>query len=230
MDDASRRRYRRYDVEGVDGNFVVRVDVNVINLSVAGMAIETKNTLIVGRPYSFVIGDENKSLEVEGRVMWCVLGKTERANGETAPVFRAGIQFKDVLSEGMFGVQNLIKSSAILVPDNRVFGRFTADLGGVIDPEKQAPFEVKRVSLSGMLIETDLSPRKDEVVPFEARLGDFRFTGHGRVAYIADYEDQLGNTRFNLGIEFALLSERSRIGLEAYLDSLIESDLREGTA
>ena len=39
--EANRRRYPRYDVDGVRGSFVVPTPVQVVNLSLGGMAVET---------------------------------------------------------------------------------------------------------------------------------------------------------------------------------------------
>jgi hypothetical protein len=230
MERQSRRRHRRYDVDDVEGSFIVRIDVNVINLSVAGMAIETQNTLIVGRPYLFGIGEKGRQLEVTGRVMWCVLGKTRRSGGDFTPVFRAGIQFEDVLSEQTLDLQKLIESSAVLDPGTQIFGRFVSDVGGIIDIEAEASFEVKKISLSGMLIDTEWAPRKDEVIHFEAHLDQLDFSGHGRVAYIEGYKDSDGASRFRLGVEFSLLADKDREGLEDYLGELIAADQDEATA
>ncbi|MCP4899015.1 MAG: hypothetical protein GY906_18755 [bacterium] len=220
MDRSSRRRYRRYDVKGVDGAFVVRIDVSVINLSAAGMAIETQNSLIVGRSYSFRINHSDREMDVAGRVMWCVLGKTKRAEGGFAPIFRAGVQFEDVLSETTLQLQRVIENSAVLDPGAQIFGRFVSEVSGVVDDQPQAQFEVKKISLSGMLVDADVRPRKDDVVPFEITLGESPFGGHGRIAYIDPYPKK-DTSRYRVGIEFALLSDTARDNLEEFLSSLI---------
>jgi hypothetical protein len=230
MDTRSRRRHRRYDVKDVSGNFVVRIDVDVINLSVAGMAIETQRTLIVGRRYLFSIGEQGRHVEVSGRVIWCALGKTRRIGRQITPIFRAGIQFEDVLSDDTLELQKLIERSAVLDPETQIFGRFVSEIGGIIDVEAEASFEVKKISLSGMLIDTDWAPSKDEVIRFDARLGDFEFCGHGRVAYIEGYEDHQGASRFRLGVEFSLLSDVARSGLNDYLNAILAADHCEETA
>ncbi len=229
MDRSSRRRFRRYDVKGVDGAFVVRINVNVINLSAAGMAIETDNTLVVGRSYTFQINQNNRGMEVSGRVIWCVLGKTQRLEGGFAPIFRAGVQFEDVLSETTLQLQRLIEDSAVLDPGAQIFGRFVADMSGVVDAESQAQFEVKRISLSGMLVDLDFRPRKDEVIPFEITLGDRPFRGHGRIAYVDPYPKK-DLARYRVGVEFALLSDLARECLEEFIGSLISLDEQVETA
>jgi hypothetical protein len=222
-----RRRSRRYDVLDVEGSFEIRIDVKVTNLSVAGMAIETRNTLIVGRQYAFRVLQAGLQVDVPGRVMWCVLGSTQRLGSEVEPVFRAGIQFEDVVSEQTLALQRLLEASAAFEPGTPLLGRFVASVAGTLDGDQQADFEVKKVSMSGMLVDTDWAPRKDEVVPFEASLGDVVVTGHGRIAYIERYEADDGTARCRLGLEFTILSDRSRAGLERYIAALIADGQEE---
>jgi hypothetical protein len=230
MDRSGRRREPRFDVADIDGSFVVQIDVKVTNLSLAGMAIETQNTLIVGRRYAFRIRQNDVELDVSGRVMWCVLDAAERVGDDVTPTFRAGIQFEDVLGAKVLQLQKLIEASAIFDAGNEVVGRFVAAFGGSIGIDEQTPFSVKKISLAGMLVDTDRTPRRHEVIPFEARLGDFIFTGHGRVAYIEPYEDDLGAERFRLGIEFTLVSDRARANLERYILALIACDDKQASA
>lgn len=225
-----RRRSRRFDVLDVEGSFVVRVDVKVINLSVAGMAIETHNTLIVGRCYEFRVVQGEQHIDVGGRVMWCVLDSNQRRGEELEPVFRAGVQFEEVHDEQTLTLQKLIESSAAFDPGSPLLGRFVAVLGGAIGIDEQAWFEVKKLSLSGMLVDTEWAPRRNEVIPFEATLGELVISGHGRVAYIERYTSDDGSVRYRLGIEFTILSDRSRALLERYIATLMSESHQVGTA
>jgi len=224
-----RRRNPRFDVLDVEGSFEVRVDVKVTNLSVAGMAIETHSTLIVGRGYAFRVAHGERNIDVSGRVMWCVL-EPPRSGAERAPVFRAGVQFEDVHGRQASALQELIDSSAAFDPGTPLQGRFVAVIGGTLDIGEQVSFVVRKLSLSGMLVDTEWTPRKNEVVPFEAALGGAVVAGHGRVAYIERYETGDGSARCRLGIEFTLLSDRSREELEAYIARLMAQSLKDGTA
>jgi len=214
----------------VEGSFEVRVDVKVTNLSVAGMAIETRNTLIVGRSYAFRVAQGGKHIDVGGRVMWCVLDSRKRRGDEFEPVFRAGVQFEDVHDRQTLALQKLIDSSAAFDPGAPLHGKFVAAIGGTLAVDEQVSFVVKKLSLSGMLVDTDWAPRKNEVVPFEAVLGEFLVAGHGRVAYIERYDSDDGSSRCRLGIEFTLLSDRSHARLETYISALMAKSIRAGNA
>ncbi len=230
MNRTTRRRNRRYDVNDIEGCFIVRIDVGVSNLSLAGMAIETRNTLIVGRTYPFRIRHENETVDINGRVMWCGLTGTMRFDDDVVPVFRAGIQFEDILDRDVLKLQKLIEQSGEFETGNAVHGRFVAQLDGTISEDEQAGFEVKKISLSGMLVDTDRAPRKDDVVPFEVHLESAELSGHGRIVHIDPYLHSSGEQRFRLGIEYTLLSDRSRSTLEQFIAQLVNEDTRASTA
>ena len=225
-----RRRSRRFDVLDVEGSFVVRVEVKVINLSVVGMAIETRNTLIVGRRYQFRVVQGEQQIDVGGRVVWCVLDSNQRRGEELEPIFRAGVQFEDVHDAETIALQRLIDCSMAFDPGSPLLGRFVAALGGTIGVDEQASFEVCKLSMSGMLVDTDWAPRRNEVVPFEAHLGDSVFNGRGRVAYIERYQGDDGSIRYRLGIEFTMLSDRCRDLLDRHIAHLIAHSRRMDTA
>lgn len=230
MTRSGRRRSRRFDVRDVEGSFVIRIDVKVTNLSLAGMAIETRNTLIVGRPYSFRVRQGERQVDVDGRVMWCVLARAEPRGQDQEPVFRAGIQFEDVHDATGAELQRLIEESALLDPGAQVIGRFVAAFGAAVDLDRQSPFEVKQLSLSGMLVDADWAPRRDEVVPFEVSLGPASFTGHGRAAFVQGYDAADGSRRYRLGLEFTLISDRARERLARYISALVAADADAGSA
>jgi hypothetical protein len=194
------------------------------------MSIETRNSLIVGRNYSFRIRQGECQVDVEGRVMWCVLARSERRGEDLEPVFRAGIQFEDVHDATGAELQRLIESSALLDPGAQVLGRFVAAFGGAVDLDQQSTFEVKQLSLSGMLVDSDWVPRHGDVIPFEVGLGDLVFAGQGRVAYTQGYETEDGSRRCQLGLEFVLISDRARERLARYISALVTADADASTA
>lgn len=230
MKTTGRRRSPRYDVLDVEGSFEVRVDVRVTNLSVAGMAIETRNTLIVGRSYAFRVAQGGRHVDVGGRVMWCVLDPLRHRGAELEPVFRAGVQFEDVHDRQTAALRELIDSSAAFDPGAPLHGKFVAAIGGTVAVDEQVCFAVEKLSLSGMLVDTDWAPRRNEVVPFEAVLGEFVVAGHGRVAYVERYDIEDGSSRYRLGIEFTLLSDRSHARIETYIAALMARSMRAGNA
>jgi hypothetical protein len=231
MDRSGRRRHRRFDVEDLKGSFVVRVEIAVTNLSVAGMAIDTRNTLVVGRRYTFRIMENGSPVDVSGTVMWCVLGSaTPAAGGDVIPTFRAGIRFEDVFDQQTLKLQRLIERSGVLDAGDQVSGRFRPDVPATVDVGSCGLFEVKKISRSGMLADSDWKPRPNELVPFEITLGDDLLTGHGRIAYIEGYEADDGGQRYHLGVEFDRLPAEASALLARFIGELVSLQEHEETA
>ncbi len=214
------RRHTRYEVEGIEGSFVFSLDVRVVNLSVSGMAVETSGRLNLGRSYSFKLRDGDAEVAIPGRVVWCVLGHTRRAaGGEVAPVYRAGVEFDNVLTDKAQVLVRLIEENAAVRLEKRVFGRFKLEAGEGVSVASQVDFTVRKLSLSGMLVETDFPVTKDSRFPLELRLEDEVVSAIGRVAYVEPQGQQKGREVAHLGFEFIELSKPARVALERFIAS-----------
>lgn len=221
------RRHARYDVQGVHGNFLFSIDVDVRNLSIAGMAVETARALNVGRRYTFNIAAGEDQIRVPGRVMWCVLGQGRReAGGEVCPVFQAGIHFEDVVTDLAGELLHLIEESAVLDVEQRVFGRFHPGTAEV-RLDSGLAINVRRISLNGALIDLrgvdhDFA-RVDALVPLELDLSGARFSATGRVAWVngASGQGTLAG-RTELGLEFVHLEPAQRDLLERFIVSVVQ--------
>lgn len=72
------RRYRRYVVEGIHGNVLYTSDIEVLNISIDGAAIETPKRLELNREYTFKILFSGGVLDLKGRVVWAILISKEK--------------------------------------------------------------------------------------------------------------------------------------------------------
>jgi Tfp pilus assembly protein PilZ len=219
------RRHRRYEVENVDGSFLFNQGVNVLNLSVAGMAVMSNHQLRVGRCYSFKIEREKEQLEVRGTVAWCVLRNTKKNKfGDVAPVYHAGIRFDEPESEEPSELEHLIEQNVILEVTQPVSGRFRLTPEARVELDDIVPFEVRRISLSGMLAESRLEAVEESVFPVEITLANGLFAADGRVAFVQPLPSNGVNQSFHLGVEFRKMSEASRSRLEEYIGFLVSAD------
>jgi hypothetical protein len=224
------RRHTRYDVEGVDGTFLFNLEIDVKNLSVAGMAVQTTRSLSVGRRYVFTISKGDEEIRLAGRVAWCVLGGTRKtAEAESTPLYNAGIQFLDVLTSEAKGLMHLIEENAVLDLDKRIFGRFRLGAGTAVSVDAALEFEIRRISMSGMLAEVQGDAGKiatlEEVFPIEIAIGGGTFAASGRVAYVNRLPGRTGDDgRVELGVEFNDVTADSRKLLEEFIASVVESE------
>lgn len=206
------RRYPRFATENVHGSFALSVDAQVLNMSLSGLAVRTTTQLHVGRSYNFSLGREADTVEVSGRVVWCRLSGTERQpSGDVMPVYKAGIAFDDVLSQKAGQLLEFMEKNVLLDLRRRIFGRFRAAEDEAVVVESKVEFQVRQISLSGMLIETVVAPQLEDVLAMEIRLDGGRLSASGRIVNIREAPAAEGDSpRHLVGVEFrnATLEQR----------------------
>lgn len=220
---SERRRHRRYDVQDVSGTMVVSLDATIQNVSLTGMAIETTSRLRVGGTYTVRLPREGDPLPVPVEVQWCILARTEKRGGDFAPIYRAGLLFGEILTEKAREVLRFIEKHASIEVDDRITGRFRVKDVEQVNVDEQAGFSVKRVSLSGVLIEAQARPDPGALLDLDIRPGDdAAIHATGRVAYVNDRPVDGNAKRCEVGVEFVALSAEARLGLQSFIKRLIE--------
>lgn len=63
------------------------------DISPAGLGLETVAGLPVGRVTTVTLGDGEVRVKIRGRVCWCRLAGTRKADGSVQAVFRGGMRF-----------------------------------------------------------------------------------------------------------------------------------------
>ncbi|MBZ0113637.1 MAG: PilZ domain-containing protein [Thermoanaerobaculia bacterium] len=222
MMEPNKRRHRRYDVEGVHGSLAYKMDAQVLNMSLTGMAMETGAMLKVGSNYRLQVPFEKEILDLPADVKWCHLVRTEtNASGDVVPVYQAGIDFRSVLDEKARQILSFIESHIIVDLEQRLFGRFKIQDVETIELAESREFVVRRLSLSGMLIETGFSPQLDEVFDLEIRLRDQLVELRGRVANVHQIRSGR-DSMAEIGVEFSGLEESQRRVFESFIEGLLE--------
>lgn len=219
---SQRRRHHRYDVHDVHGCLVYAMDAEVRNMSLTGLAIETQHALRVGTDYTLRLANEGREIRLRTRVQWCRLVRTTNAaHGDVVAVFHAGLDFREALGEVAQELLGFIEDHVEIELERRVLGRFRLRGAGGIELATEREFAVRRISLSGMLIQTDLTPPLDSNLDLEIRLPRELLSCRGRVAYArpVDREPLAGA---ELGIEFQDLPDHGRRALEKLIEDILE--------
>ncbi len=224
MSDKDKRESPRFDVN-VKGGIAYTIDAVVTNMSAEGAAIETNSRLTVGRKYLIRVFDVEKPLRLEGQIMWCTLSKhVKNEKGEVVPIYRAGLKFADIMAEGASEIGQFITRHKVEKIEKRLFGRFN------LSPESNAAkidyqheFRVKKISLSGMLIEFDVQIEVDSLIDLSIKLDNEIFSCKGKIAYLKEVvEEQM--KKYFLGIQFLGMSEDSRKVLSSYISGLTKEE------
>ena len=215
-----KRRHKRYAVEGVHGNVLHPSDLEILNMSIDGAAIETSKRLDINREYTFKIKHKGAIVSFRGCVIWSLLTNKElKDKDKIIPVYRAGIRFTDTLNERGSQLIDFIDENKITTLERRVVGvRFKIDAPQQIKIEYPYKYEVKKMSLSGMLVETGYPLKINSRYHIEIFLEDSVVELEGRVAYCEELK--AGNdAQFNIGIEFVQMSDDKRELIKKFLKS-----------
>jgi hypothetical protein len=206
--ESERRRSARVQLADTHGNLIVSLDGKVLDISVAGMAIETHSRLAPHHRISLRLRKGPELLQLQGRVVWCFLQGT-RANdrGETVPVYRAGIEFTDVLSDLARDLLGFLETHAIVTLETRIFGRFRLEESSV-SVSSSAEFEVRTINLHGMAVETTLAIDAPATCDVELLTEPRPIVCRARV--VSDRPLPLGGDRYEVAVEFVDLPPEDR--------------------
>lgn len=105
-DDA--RRFPRHVIEGIEGSLRSPGDVEVCDLSLAGMSIETANELVPGESYFLELRHRGKVVSLEVRVKWVEHLLADGGPNEARQVYRGGVSFVDVYRDTEGGIWDWI--------------------------------------------------------------------------------------------------------------------------
>jgi hypothetical protein len=217
---SEQRRHPRFTVEEVRGQLVRASKVEILNLSLGGAAIRADRRLNIGAEYTLKLEMGDRFLSLTGVVVWSVLSGLRGAKGEETPQYSAGLKFAAALTDKMQDLAEFIDENRI-VEEHRLVGlRFQVDAPGKALLDSLESYHVRRISLSGMLIEAERSLEAERVYAmyFHTPHGE-RVAFAGRVASCRE-ETTGGTRRFSIGVAFLDMAGRDRERLAAYVSSL----------
>jgi len=218
-----RRRHKRYQVEGVSGNVHYLSDLNIINISLDGAAIETTKRLEVNREYRFKIDYKGTPLCVKGSVVWSQLIHSEKKEtGELIPVYRSGVKFIDIFDKKANTLLSFLEENKEKTSERRL-GGVRCKMASPQDIKVGFPYEyeVKMISLSGMEIETGHSLDPNSLHDMEIVLNEKEVLNiTGRIVNCAEIASE-NFTKYSMGVEFVEVSDKEM--LKHFLDTLEES-------
>lgn len=110
---------------GPHGRLTLALDAALLDVGLAGIAIETETRLSPELALAVRLGEGDEGLELPGRVVWCFFhGTVAAASGEQRPLYRAGIEFADLLTPSAQRLVNFLERQLATGGETRLFGRF----------------------------------------------------------------------------------------------------------
>jgi Tfp pilus assembly protein PilZ len=213
-----RRREARFDVETGHGTMLSTSPVEILNMSLGGLAFRTETRLQIGEEYTVTLDVAGKTVKVRGIVAWSVLGGLESRGGETVPVYSVGMKFHGPLSEAEEGFLDPVPVNAVAVEQRLAGVRFHLD--GQASIAHPLRYTVRVISMHGMLIEIDHPMKVDEVLPLEVSLED-EDTIHARGRVASCHERlQQHPKHYDIGFEFMEMAPEDRERLARVVKAL----------
>ncbi len=228
------RRHKRFklDLMEVNGKMMLAQKVEIIDISLGGIALRTDRKLNVGKEYLIRLDNMAKHIDVKGVIVRCELDKIEeRYDGERVATYTAGMMFKDIAEDNIADFLSSIdkhqKEEVQVMVDGRSTVRFYITTPWQKTLSYPSQFKVKKISLCGMLIQTEealgiesvvpmgLSLKADKPVNFIGRVASNRMAG-GKEPY------------YETGVEFTDLTDEGKTLLKAFVDYLAEMEIKAG--
>jgi hypothetical protein len=220
------RRHNRYslDLLEITGEMSLTRKVNILDMSLEGVALKADHRLDLGREYMINLRDDKgKTLSVAGVVVRAELSEMEKENDEdSVSIYRVGLQFKDGSAEA---VDNFLQSTAHIIQgasvplrdDHRHTVRFHMTAPNELILAYPAHFRVKSISLGGMLIETEHALEAESTVPMEMALNDG--TSVKVIARISSCQliKSEGPAHYEIVAEFIDLADKDKVALKRFI-------------
>lgn len=219
------RRHKRYylDLNDLKGKMSLSDKVEILDIGLGGVVLKADRRLNPGREYTIKLQDKGKTLNVTGIIVRSELkGIEARDNGESVSIYAVGMQFKDVSADHVADfLKSIVQNQKETVPlpeERRLNLRFQiADLNEHI-LSYPANFNVKTISLSGMLIQTDQALAIESNVPTELSLNDGTSVNFiGRIVS-CHMDENMGQTHYDIGSEFIDLTDKDKTLLQTFID------------
>jgi hypothetical protein len=222
------RHHKRFVVEGmeINGKMLFATEVFVLDVSISGMSFKADRRLDIGKEYTLRLQDHDRAIAVKGVVVWSrLVGSKEGCDGDSIPVYAAGMKFTNVLSESISEIISFIESHERQGHDQGPGQRLSGIRFAITNPGRavlQFPshYLVKKISAGGMLIESDQALVQEERFPMELSVPEEEtITFTGRVASCLAVSVK-GVEHFDIGIEFIEMAVHHRKKLHDFISML----------
>ncbi len=198
-------------------------EVVLNDISVTGACIHTMKDLRVDGRYLINISDGKKPRYLRCRAVW------KFPDDRAQQGYTAGLQFQNIASDEVVRLKDFMRTSG--VPDEKMAGDDykPGALRFMIVSNKKATLKlpkllpVRKISLGGMLIESDSALGLEERYPLKLPLSQesSSITCQARIASVVPRSGN-ENPRFDIGIEFLSLKDNDRANLGKFIHSRVK--------
>lgn len=100
---SDKRQNKRFKVNKSGGLMGIMDDeflVDIVDMSVGGIALKAERRLAIGREYTMHLHDQGKRIDVQGTIIRSrIVDKNQMYNGRKAPVYAAALKLREGLED-----------------------------------------------------------------------------------------------------------------------------------
>jgi c-di-GMP-binding flagellar brake protein YcgR len=230
----NKRRYERFSVDFMDihGKILFSTNIKVLNISIDGISFSTDKCLTKGGVYVLKLETKGSILYLEGTILWSKVNKNIQKDGDVIRTYTLGMKFLHASDTQRREIEKFIKDNYLayqkietftpVISSIRIHVRFHIN-----DPDKATidcaeHYKVKRISQSGMLIESANLFQIEDRVPMHMRLSEEKNIAFWARIVTCQAIQNAEQQHYELGIEFIDMSQTDRTLLKAFITSLEE--------
>ncbi|HUI44554.1 MAG TPA: PilZ domain-containing protein [Nitrospirota bacterium] len=226
------RRYKRFKLDLIDLSSRMSLigDVEIIDISLCGVAIKADRKLNIGKECLLMLEYEGKHINVKGIIVRSELsGIEKRADGGTATIYSAGIMFKDEsagrIKDFLDSIDNNRKTPVPEQPNwfyRDIQFSITTPNEKVLNLSTQ--FGIKDISQSGVIIQTDHKLKTDSMVLMEMSLNSCDPVSFMGKVVSCHLTHNKGHRKYDIGVEFSELTDRDRSLILSFINCVRENE------
>jgi c-di-GMP-binding flagellar brake protein YcgR len=214
---SNKRATKRIKVDGLEGRMALVTQVEIVNISLGGISVKVDRRLTIGSECTLKLQQGKDVLPVKAVVVWSTLSGFRKKGEEQAPEYSVGMKFTHVISEEGRSIVNFINQNRSFKEQRLTGLRVEVQARGRAVLDQPAPFQVKLISLTGMLIEMNRELEADKTYPMEVMMDEVtRIHVTGRVSS----QFEVAPRRHEIGVEFSQISAGDKALLKSLLQSL----------
>lgn len=220
------RRHPRFDVESVHGEVKTLLEARLLDWSPTGLSFESTSWLAPGQRFVLRIRDRSPSTAVGGQVAWSSLTGTVRDEvGDLQPVYRTGVELEPLSPRQARRMLSVFQRLGDQEWREHRPGRFAAAEPVPLVLELESKMTVRRMSRSGLLLETGMAPHLESRLSLHVDLNGRRIHSRGRVAYREPGAGDDHRVAMRLGVEFVDMTPDDEETLGDFLHAVADREL-----
>ncbi|HUK99647.1 MAG TPA: PilZ domain-containing protein [Nitrospirota bacterium] len=225
------RIHKRFKLDLIDVSSKISLigKVEIIDISLCGVAVKIDKKLNIGKECLLTLEYEERHINVKGIVVRSELsGIEERGDREKATIYLAGISFKDESADKVkVFLDSIEDSKKTQVPEQSGWFyrdiRFSITTPGDKVLNLSRHFEVKDISQSGIIIQTDHQLKISSMVLMELSLNACDPASFmGKIASCRMIKDNV-RASYDIWVEFSELTDRDRSLLMSFITCVKEN-------